>query len=236
MSILDIDRSVHLFILEAIDPNFGCSVLEAELHITDLAQLRTLLGVDALGDVELRGVYTIDAAELRAISGQYGVDFDPGERECRLSRAHAVRDAPYLVHTGYELFLMLEGVKPFAMFTIEYPGMAEEFPEEVLFEPYVLSGKIIKRVMADIPFEEPIRGPSGPVFEGVRQVLYSLPGEEWRCDAQLLLSRQLAHGPWNDTLERLEGSLLGYTDEQNDWWIAHRRTLRSVDACHRGRG
>ena len=123
---------------------------------------------------------------------------------------------------------MLEGVKPFAMFTIEYPGMAEEFPEEPLFEPHVLSGRMIKRVMADEPFKEPIRGSSGRMFEGVRQVLYSLPGEEWRCDAQFLVRGQLAHGPWNDTLERLEGSLLGYTDEQNDWWIAHRRKLWSV--------
>jgi hypothetical protein len=40
--------------------------------------------------------------------------------------------------------------------------------------------------------------------------------------------RQLDHGPWNDTLERLEGSLLGYTDAQNDWWLARRRRDRAT--------
>jgi hypothetical protein len=27
---------------------------------------------------------------------------------------------------------------------------------------------------------------------------------------------------WNETLERMEGSLLGYTEAQNDWHIEHK--------------
>ena len=27
---------------------------------------------------------------------------------------------------------------------------------------------------------------------------------------------------WNDDLERLQGSLFGYEDWQNDWWIEHK--------------
>ena len=49
---------------------------------------------------------------------------------------------------------MLEGVKPFAKFTVEYPTKADEFPEEALFEPHVRSGTLIMRVMADEPFEK----------------------------------------------------------------------------------
>jgi hypothetical protein len=60
---------------------------------------------------------------------------------------------------------------------------------------------------------------------------WSSCGRYWastrRIDAHLLLQRQHNHGPWNETLERLEGSLLGYTDAQNDWWIAHRRRNRA---------
>ena len=174
----------------------------------------------------MRAVYTLGSTELLAIDDQFGVRFEPDGRECRLARAHSVGDAPYLVHTGYELFLMLEGVKPFAKFTVEYPIEADEFPEEALFEPHVQSGMLIKKVMADEPFEKPIRVSSGRIFEGVRRVFYARRGEEWRIDAYNLLWRQLEHGPWNDTLERLEGSLLGYTDEQNDWWIARRRRIR----------
>ena len=128
---------------------------------------------------------------------------------------------------GVTLFLMLEGVKPFAKFAVEYPAEADEFPEEVLFEPHVRSGTLNKRVMPDEPFEKPIRVSSGRVFEGVRRIFYARHGEEWRIDAHLLVRGQLAHGPWNGTLERLEGSLLGYTDAQNNWWMAHRWRLRS---------
>jgi hypothetical protein len=219
-------ETLYRFVLEALDPNLGCPVLEMMLRITELETLRTILGEDAADDAELQAVYTLGSAELRAIADQYGVKFEPDGRECRLARAHSIRDVPYLVHTGYELFLMLEGVKPFAKFTVEYPTKADEFPEEALFEPHVRCGTLIKRVMADEPFEKAITVSSGRIFEGVRQVFYARQGEEWRIDANNLLWRQLAHGPWNDTLERLEGSLLGYTDAQNDWWIARRRRIR----------
>lgn len=161
---------LHRFVLEALDPNLGCPVLEMMLRITELETLRTILGEDAADDTELRAVYTLGSAELRAIDDQYGVKFEPDGRECHLARAHSIRDVPYLVHTRYELFLMLEGVKPFAKFAVEYP-------EEALFEPHVRSGTLIKRVMADELFEKPIRVSSGRIIEDVRQVFYACQGE-----------------------------------------------------------
>ncbi len=64
------------------------------------------------------------------------------------------------------------------------------------------SGMLIKRVMPDEPFPKPINASSGRIFEGVRQVFYARPGEEWRINAHNLVARQLTYGPWNDTLER----------------------------------
>jgi hypothetical protein len=218
------------FILQAIDPFLGCPVFETMLRVTELDTLRAILGEHAADDTELQAVYTVGSAELSAIYNQYDVRFEPDERECRLARAHSIGDVPYLVHTGYELFLMLEGLKPFAKFAVEYPTETDEFPEEALFEPHVQSGTLIKRVMADQPFERPIQSPAGRLFEGVRQVLYASRGEEWRIDAHNLVWGQLAHGSWNDTLERLEGALLGYTDAQNDWWIARRRRMRNQES------
>jgi hypothetical protein len=220
-------ESTHCFILQAIDPSLGCPVVEMMLRVDDLAGLRAILGEEASDDGELRDIYSIGRDELLAIGHQYGARFEPDGRECRLARAHSIRDAPYLIHTGFELFLMLEGMKPFAKFAVEYPAQVDEFPEETLFEPHVLAGTLIKRIMIE-PFEKPIGRSRGRVFEGMRQVFYARCGEEWRIDAYDLLRKQLAHGPWNETLERLEGSLLGYTDQQNDWWIAqlrHQRTL-----------
>jgi hypothetical protein len=216
-------QSIRRFILQAIDPVLGCPVLEAMIRVADLEALQALLGEDALQDIELRNNYLLDSAQLHAITLQFDVAFDPEGRECWLSRAHSVRDAPYLVHTGYELALMLDGRKPFAKFAVEYPAEPDDFPEEALFEPHVRSGLLIKRVTDDEPFERPIRSPSGRMYEGVRHIFYARRGEEWRIDAYILLWGHLDHGPWNEMLERLDGSLLGYTDAQNDWWLARRR-------------
>lgn len=213
---------MHRFILQAIDPALGCPVLQALFRVGDVETLRSLLGEDAAGDAELRSNYMLDPATLRAIIEQFEVAFDPEGRECWLCRARSIDDVPYLVHTGYELFLMLEGVKPFAKFTVEYPVDADDLQEDALFEPHVQSGLLNRRAV-DIPFDRPVRVSSARVFEGVRRVFYACRGEEWRIDAYILLQRQLDHGPWNETLERLEGALLGYTDEQNDWWLAWRR-------------
>ncbi len=222
MIINDNDQSMHRFILQAIDPALGCPALEALLRVADVEMLRPLLGVAASMDTELRRRYMLDPSTLRAVTERFEVAFDPEDRECWLSRAHSVRDVPYLVHTGYELLLMLDGVKPFAKFTVEYPVEPDDFQEDALFEPHVQSGLLVKRVV-DEPFDKPIRSPSGRIYDGVRQVFYARRGEEWRIDAYILLWRQLDHGPWNETLERLDGSLLGYTDKQNNWWLGHRR-------------
>jgi hypothetical protein len=215
-------QSPHRFVVRAIDPALSCSVLEAMLLVTDLETLRTLLGEDAADDAELRESYELDTDTLSAIADRFGVLFDPGGRECWLSRVHSIAYAPYLVHTGHELALMLDGLKPFAKFSLSTPVEPDEFPQEALFEPRVRSGRLIKRVL-DEPLEKPIRSSTGRVYDGVRQIFYARPGEEWRIYAFILLWRQLDHGPWNETLERLDGSLLGYTDAQNDWWLARRR-------------
>lgn len=215
---------MHRFVLQAIDPALGCPALEAMLRVADPEALRPLLGPDALEDAGLEWNYSLAPPELQAINERFGTMFDPVGRECLLSRAHAIRDVPYLVHTGYELALMLDGVKPFAKFTDEYPDGSDEITHS-LFEPHVRSGLLVKRVVDDSPFKRPVPLRDGRMVEGLRSVFYARRGEEWRIDAHLLIWRQLEHGAWNDTLERLEGSLLGYTDAQNDWWIAHRRDL-----------
>ncbi len=214
---------MHRFIIRAIDPVLGCSVLETMLVLENLEALRSVLGADALDDAELRAVYTLDSDETQAVLDHFALAFDTNGRDCRLSRVHSIDMCPYLVHTNYELALMLDGVKPLAKFYLEYPSEPNEWLPEALFEPHVQSGVLVKRVMADEPFDKPIRLLDGRMSDGVRQIFYARRGEEWRIDAHLLVWRQLDYGPWNETLERLEGSLLGYTDEQNAWWSARRR-------------
>lgn len=214
--------SPRQFILSAVDAALNCSILEAMLQVADVDALRAILGSSALEDADLSWTYPLTPAQLQAVKDRFGVTFEPEGRETWLSAARSIGVAPYLIHTGYELALMLDGVKPLAKFSSAYPVEADDFPDEALFDPHVKSGLFVKRVV-DEPFERPIRGARGRVVEGARWILFARRGEEWRIDAHLLLQEQSKHVPWNETLERLEGTLLGYTDQQNDWWLSHRR-------------
>jgi hypothetical protein len=57
----------------------------------------------------------------------------------------------------------------------------------------------------------------------MRRVLYALRGEEWRIDAYILMRKTADKSGWNEGFERLEGSLLGYLDWQNDFHIEQYR-------------
>lgn len=205
------------FILRAADPETGCPVLEAKFIVTDLSMLRAALAGEADDDPDLEYLYDLDRDVLAAIIATFGVAFDPGDRPTTLHSWHPIREVPYLVHTEFELALMLEGRKPLAVFSDAYPS--EWFDDYVSrFDPFVAAGRFVRRVVTR-PFPKAHHMPDGRIFEGIREVYVAAPGEEWRIDAFMLLRDVGAKSGWNAALERYEGSLLGYEDWQNDWWI-----------------
>ncbi len=108
-------------------------------------------------------------------------------------------------HEGRELELMLAGKKPAAMFSDVIPA-SFEWPEKD-FEPYVLSGEIIKR-------EEVIESSNGNWLPS-RYVYYAIPGEEPRIDKLSHLNHCL-YGKGEKTSPKIEreiGRLLGYDDK-----------------------
>jgi hypothetical protein len=104
---------------------------------------------------------------------------------------------PSWSHTNRELELMLEKKKPLAMFVDEVSALPDEdIVPESKFRPYVENGSIIRKE-----------------FE------FALKGEEWRIQAMQLLHQQFTKtGQWNETCERIEGRLLGYSEKENDDW------------------
>jgi hypothetical protein len=60
-----------------------------------------------------------------------------------------------------------------------------------------------------------LRRTSEDGFEGLRDVLFALPEQECRIDVYIknVLNRTR---DWDDDLERLQGSLLGYEDWENE--------------------
>jgi hypothetical protein len=134
-----------------------------------------------------------------------------------ISRPFIFANVPYMVHTNFELPLMLDGRKPLAVFGDGYPS--DWFDDYLApFEPFVETGQIVRRIV-DRPM--PHIKERRPDLDGIRDVFFALPGEEWRIDAYIA-SIQNRIGDWNDDLERLQGSLLGYEDWQNDWWLEYR--------------
>jgi hypothetical protein len=213
----------HRFFLEALDPDYGCSVLEAMFEVADLEDLRAALGSGANDDPEFRGYYPLDANGLANIAERFGVALDPGSREVRLCRWKALRAVPYLVHTNYELFLMINGTKQFARELDLYPPYSH-FQEE-MFDRFVAEGLLHKEVFVT-PFSAHLKLKDGRTYEGEREVCYSRKGQEWRIPAWRLVQSAFQKSHWNDDFERLEGMLFGYEDWQMDWWIAHIRERR----------
>jgi hypothetical protein len=206
------------FILQAIDPATESIATEATFETSDILELCTLAGIDG-GNFPLNRVVDLDPAAVEKITKRYGVTYDAQSVDTVLAPWHPIDELPYRVHTDRELALMLAGKKPLSAFSEAYPSLDEErglIPERA-FQTHVDSGRIIKREHLFPPNENSPKLKGQPL--GTRCVLYALPGEEWRIDAYLLLWKTAEKVGWGEGFERLEGSLLGYEDWQNDAFI-----------------
>jgi len=207
------------FILEAFDRELWCPVLQALVHISDLAALRAILGKAGDDDPDLQHMYSIDDQELAALVTKFSVSFPIDELKAReidinLFRARS-SEAPYLIHTRYELPLLLEGRKKLARMSHGYPPPT--FDGEHRFDRWVVQGLLHREEVSE-PFDPPGQQYQG--YQGHRTVYYTPKGEEWRIPASKLVWDAAARsGGWNEYFERLEGMLYGYEDWQNDWWI-----------------
>jgi hypothetical protein len=116
----------NIFTLSAFDRDQWCPVLQTSFRVDDLEALRPILGEQAKDDLELRNQYLLDDDELSAVITRFAVLFDPAnlpfERlDISLIRRLRISAAPYLIHTGYELPLLLDGRKKLARMSHEYP-------------------------------------------------------------------------------------------------------------------
>ena len=205
------------FVIEAIDGATECPTSDASFAVDNVAELYRMIGanaseIDSGAECELR---TRDVSRLKA---RFKIAFEPGARAARLRRWYPLDDLPYRIHTGRELAMMLDGSKPLSYFSGQYPPSPEieEIPER-LFDPYVKKGRFVKREY--VMFGETC-GP-GPRSRGLcrRIVMYALPDQEWRINAMLLLLDTADKSGWSEGFERMQGSLLGYEEWQNDIFI-----------------
>ena len=102
---------------------------------------------------------------------------------------------PYLVHSGYELSLFLDGTKQFGCADHVYPPHRHE--AEDLFDRSVTEGVLHKEVFVE-PWNPPVKRKSGCISEGYRRVYYTRKGEEWRIAAWSLLWSAAGKQPWSE--------------------------------------
>jgi len=153
--------------------------------------------------------YELQERDFAQLNLRYKTAFEPWSRVVRLRRWRPLDDLPYKVHTGRELASMLEGKKPLAYFSGQYPPHPdfEEIPER-LFDPYVAAGRFAKRECV-----------TSALGRATGIVKYALPHQEWLMDAMILLLETAAKSGWSEGFERRQGSLLGYEDWKNDIYI-----------------
>ena len=199
-------------VIEAVDTATQCVEVDAVFHVDNVQELCHVLETDAAG-FNPKLIYDLDSSDVQRLKVRYGLKFDPEGYPVRLRSASRMDSLPYKVHTNRELSLMLIGTKPLAVFLEACSGGADSgvIVEEQLFEPYVTAGRFIKRVQHGIR----IKG----MDQEFRRVLYAQVGEEWRIDAYILMKKVAERSGWSEAFERMEGSLLGYEDWQNDVFI-----------------
>jgi hypothetical protein len=210
------------FIWEAFDCDLWCGALQARFCVADRDSLRSALGKVADNDPELDDYYYVGKKQLAAIRRRFGAvledDYlESGDFFIRLFRQRWLSEAPYLIHTGYELPLLLDGRKKLARMYHPYPP--SKFDGEDRFDHWVKRGLLHREEVLE-RFDSSLRKRGVRKWLGQRTVYYTPKGEEWRIPASKLIWETSAKsGGWNEHFERLEGMLYGYEDWQNDWWI-----------------
>jgi hypothetical protein len=195
-------------VLETIDDLTGCVDKDIVFDVENLDQLSSII----LEDVKLIRPgwnLSLNMEQLKSLKESFSIDGLPDVNVVNLRAWMKIDELPYKVHTNRELKLMLAGKKPLAVFSEVVPEEVElDVIPEKYFAKYVDCGRFIKREVF-LSFEERV----------IRTVFYALPEESWRIDAYLLMKKVVGKVGWSEELQRMEGTLLGYDDRQNDAYI-----------------
>jgi hypothetical protein len=202
-------RKNRKFVIEFINSITGCISNEITFETNEVSGLCRIVDPES-NDIHPAARYDLTQAELENIKAQFGIPGEATVDDARLRSWGNTDELPYKVHTNRELALMLSGNKPLAAFSERYPSNPEfELIPERFFAPHVEAGLFLKMdyIFTDLQQRQ------------TRVVLYAKQGEEWRINAYMLLKKTADKAGWSEGFERMEGSLLGYEDWQNDAYI-----------------
>jgi hypothetical protein len=213
------------FVAEVFDQETDSIIRTYSFEVHDIADLCRALGIETF---EPWTAYDLDESDIETLHRAYGITID-WIGPVRLRMRGYFDEHPYVLHTNRELLLMLEGRKPLSVFVDDQlppTGQASTLFPEAKFDSYVAAGRFVKHEYfepADIDDQRRIR-----------RVFYALPEETWRIKAYMLLIETSNDSGWNEGFERMEGSLLGYSREENDIHIVLQRKHAKNSGCAPG--
>lgn len=144
--------------------------VEWRVRIADSERLKEKLSPDCAEDPDLKSTYyEISRRDMRRIGQICTPPIVPHRMFATIARHAGFDDVPYLVHTNFELPLMLESRKPLAVFSDGYPF--DWFDAYLApFEQFVAAGMIVRRVV-DTPM--PRRKERRSDLDGIRSVYFA---------------------------------------------------------------
>jgi hypothetical protein len=208
---------VRHFFIQSVDGPSGFAVSEVYCGLSSVETIAKAIDA-SINEFDPGNIHILDKEQVSKIRRLFNINFEFDDNEPQLRSWSSIDGLPYRVHPNRELILMLDGIKPLSVLSGLIPKN-DNFVEipDYLFDPYVDVGRFIKREYCEPNVVK------GTPYKGLRFVLYALEKEEWRIDAYLLVRNVSKKIGWTEPLTRIEGSLLGYTEWQNDAFIANLR-------------
>jgi len=208
---MDKENECAILCLSFIDAETDCIIDEIFFTPKNYEIIAKIIDSSAIYNYQ---TYELSREETEMIANANNINSPLMFSFGRLSLKNRHSVLTYKSHTGRELVLMLSGEKPLSVFSDPVKTFSDNYSKkERLFDGYVEKGVLInftaiidKGEVGDIKF-----------------LFYATPEEAWRIKSYILLQKTHVKCGWNDCLERIEGSLLGYSDAQNDEWLENRK-------------
>ena len=201
---------VARLVLEQLDVETRCVDADWSVDRDDLSLIEDQLGVELPPGTGW--AFDLSPEEFAAIGRGYRLFGESTGAPGRLRTRSRMDDLPYKTHTGRELKLMLAGTKPMAVFSARHGDIGGESAAcGQPFDKWVSNGRLC-RYEDVVPDDDEAK-------QAIRYDIYTLPTEAWRANAFRFLKKAAAKSGWSVGMERLEGMLLGYTDEEMDLFI-----------------
>lgn len=201
------------FFVQIVDEDSFIAVEEISLGIWPLDVLSQKIGYE-VGDLTPDDFLFLDDEKKNRVEKLFKISLSRDGCDSIMFHWNPSEGLPYRTHSRRELILMKSGEKPLSVFTKMIPDNPETFllPKH-LFDPLVSSGDLVSRTYCEI-LETNSR------FSGIEIILYASAREEWRIEAYMLVRSIARKMGWSEPLTRMEGSLLGYSEWQNDAFMA----------------